>query len=50
MKDLNINIGKFVKDRLKNCNFNDEDFDGFKVLLDQLLNIIKGIEPFEQIG
>ena len=50
MKGLNINIGKFVKDRLKNYNFNDDDFENFKVLLDQLLNVIKGIGPFEEIG
>lgn len=50
MKDLNINIGRFVKKRLPNYKFNDNDFDSFKVLLDQLLNIIEGTGPFEEVG
>ena len=50
MKDLNINIGRFVKKRLPNYKFNDNDFDSFKVLLDQLMNIIEGIGPFKEVG
>lgn len=50
MRDLNINIVKFVKSSLEKYNFNDNDFDSFKVLLDQLMNIIEGIGPFEEVG
>lgn len=50
MKDLNINIGRFVKKRLPNYKFNDNDFDSFKVLLDKLMNIIEGIGPFKEVG
>ena len=50
MKDLNINIGSFVKKRLPNYKFNDNYFDSFKVLLDKLMNIIEGTGPLEEVG
>ena len=51
MRDLkDINIVKFVKSSLEKYNFNDNDFDSFKVLLDQLMSIIEGTGPFEEVG